>query len=72
VESYEPGVFDHPGHFLRRALGTGNDEVTFVFPVFIVHYDEELACGKGRECVFDWVECECVALGGIESLCGPP
>lgn len=69
---YVPRVFDHPSHFLRRALRSGNDEVTFVLPVFVVHYDKKFARGKGGECVFDWVESECAALGGVQPFCGPP
>jgi hypothetical protein len=65
-------MFDHPGHFLRRALRSGNDEITFVLPVFVVHYDEEFTRGKGGECVFNWVESERDALGGIQPFCGPP
>ena len=67
-----PSVFYHPGHFLRRAMRSGNDEVPFVLPVFVVHYDKEFTGSKGGKCVFYWVERECGALEDVQACCGPP
>lgn len=67
-----PSVFDHPGHFFCRTLRGGDDQVTLVLPVLVVHYDEELASREGGQCVFHSVELEAGPWGSIADFCRTP
>lgn len=66
--SNAPGVLDHPSHFLGGALTGGDDEISLIFAVLVVHYDEELAGSKGCESVLDRVEGKGGLFWGIEDL----
>ena len=61
-------MLDHPSHFLGGALTGGEDEVSLIFAVLVVHYDEELAGSKGCESVLDGIECKGGPSWGIEDL----
>jgi hypothetical protein len=51
-----PGMLGHEIDGMRGHLFRRNDEVAFIFPVFIVHQDDELALFDVADGVFDTIE----------------
>ena len=45
-----PCVSNHEGHFLRRDILSGNDEVSFIFAIRRVEHDDEFPVAEGADC----------------------